>query len=98
MCAEGSWRLGPGARRRIVAEVKTGVSQKRAAARFCVSPATANLWVARERDASDAERESATQWKPCNAALSSFLIPEGRGAKDHLFRVANISLRAFRTS
>jgi Transposase IS116/IS110/IS902 family len=34
MCGEGSWRLGPGARRRIVAAVKAGMSQKRAAATF----------------------------------------------------------------
>jgi transposase InsO family protein len=58
MSMEASWRLGPGARRRIVAEVKAGVSQKRAAAHFCVSPATVNLWVSRERDASAAERAS----------------------------------------
>jgi len=58
MCGEGSWRLGPGARRRIVAEVVAGMSQKRAAARFCVSPATVNLWVKREREASDEERRS----------------------------------------
>jgi transposase InsO family protein len=58
MCGEGSWRLGPGARRRIVAAVKSGMSQKRAAARFCVSPATVNLWVKREREAGDEERRS----------------------------------------
>lgn len=58
MSMEASWRLGPGARRRIVEEVKAGMSQKRAAARFCVSPATVNLWVCRERDASEAERAS----------------------------------------
>ena len=34
------------------------MSQKRAAGRFCVSPATVNLWVTRERDASEAERAS----------------------------------------
>jgi transposase InsO family protein len=34
------------------------MSQKRAAARFCVSPATVNLWVTRERDASEDERAS----------------------------------------
>lgn len=58
MTGHGSWRLGPGARRRIVEEVKAGMSQKRAAARFCVSPATVNLWVTRERDASEDERAS----------------------------------------
>jgi transposase InsO family protein len=58
MSSEGNWRLGPGARRRIVEAVKTGMSQKRAAARFCVSPATVNLWVHRELEASGAERES----------------------------------------
>jgi transposase len=56
MAGHGSWRLGPGARRRIVEEVKAGMSQKRAAARFCVSPATVNRWVRREREASTDER------------------------------------------
>jgi transposase InsO family protein len=58
MSCEGSWRLGPGARRRIVAAVKAGMSQKRAAARFCVSPATVSLWVRRELGASGEERAS----------------------------------------
>jgi transposase InsO family protein len=56
MTGHGSWRLGPGARRRIVEEVRAGMSQKRAAARFCVSPATVNRWVRREREASADER------------------------------------------
>jgi transposase InsO family protein len=58
MTGHGSWRLGPGARRRIVEEVKAGMSQKRAAARFCVSPATVNRWVCRERAATRQERAS----------------------------------------
>ena len=58
MSVDGSWRLGPGARRRIVVAVNGGESQKRAAARFCVSPATVNRWVRREREAGDSERAS----------------------------------------
>ncbi|MGI8429464.1 MAG: hypothetical protein ACR2OB_09200 [Solirubrobacteraceae bacterium] len=58
MSMEASWRLGPGARRRIVCEVKAGVTQKRAAGRFCVSPATVNVWVQRERDATPQQRAS----------------------------------------
>jgi transposase InsO family protein len=58
MLVDGSWRLGPGARRRIVGLVKAGMTQKRAAARFRVSPATVNRWVKREREAGDAERAS----------------------------------------
>jgi len=58
MFVDGSWRLGPGARRRIVEQVKAGVTQNRAAAPHCVSPATVNRWVVREREASDAERVS----------------------------------------
>ena len=50
--------LGPAGRRRIVEAVEGGVSQKRAAARFCVSPATVNRWVVRARQASPAERRS----------------------------------------
>jgi transposase InsO family protein len=58
MDGHGTCRLGPGARRRLVAMVKVEGSQKRAAARFCVSPATANRWVRREREATAAERAS----------------------------------------
>jgi transposase InsO family protein len=58
MSIEANWRLGPGARRRIVCEVKAGMAQKRAAARFCVSPATVNLWVRREREATSEKRAS----------------------------------------
>jgi len=38
MAAHATCRLGPGARVRIVTAVKGGLSQKRAAAGFCVSP------------------------------------------------------------
>jgi transposase InsO family protein len=78
MSMEASWRLGPGARMRIVAEVKAGVTQKRAAARFCVSPATVNRWVRRERDATEQERVSGA-WaldRPCRPHRSPMLISE----------------------
>jgi transposase InsO family protein len=58
MDGHGTCRLGPGARRRLVEIVKLEGSQKRAAARFCVSPATVNRWVKREREATAAERAS----------------------------------------
>ena len=58
MSDHGSVRLGPGGRRRIVEAVEAGLSQRRAAARFCVSPATVNRWVARAREARPAERAS----------------------------------------
>jgi transposase InsO family protein len=50
--------LGPAGRRRIVETVEAGMSQKRAAARFCVSPATVNRWVRRHREAAASERRS----------------------------------------
>ena len=50
--------LGPAGRRRIVEFVEGGKSQKRAAARFCVSPATVNRWVVRARQAGPEERRS----------------------------------------
>ncbi len=53
-----SARLGPGGRRRIVEAVEAGMTQRRAAARFCVSPATVNRWVGRARAASSEERSS----------------------------------------
>jgi transposase InsO family protein len=58
MSVHRSVRLGPGGRRRIVEAVEGGMSQKRAAARFCVSPATVNRWVVRARRASAEERAS----------------------------------------
>lgn len=66
MSDHGSVRLGPGGRRRIVEAVEAGLSQRRAAARFCVSPATVNRWVARAREARPAERASGA----CFAARS----------------------------
>jgi transposase InsO family protein len=56
MEGHGTCRLGPGARRRLVEVARVERSQKRAAARFCVSPATVNRWVKREREATAAER------------------------------------------
>ena len=78
MSMETSWRLGPGARRRIVAEVKAGVTQKRAAARFCVSPATVNRWVQREREATPAERLSGVwaQGRSCRPHRCPVMISE----------------------
>jgi transposase len=58
MSVHRSVRLGPGGRRRIVEAVEGGMSQKRAAARFCVSPATVNRWVVRARQAGPEERAS----------------------------------------
>jgi transposase InsO family protein len=58
MADHRSVRLGPGARRRIVEAVEGGMTQKRAAARFCVSPATVNRWVLRARHASPEQRAS----------------------------------------
>ncbi len=53
-----SVRLGSGGRRRIVEAVEAGMTQRRAAARFCVSPATVNRWVVRAREARPEERAS----------------------------------------
>ena len=57
-----SVRLGSGGRRRIVEAVEAGMTQKRAAARFCVSPATVNRWVVRARQARPAR---ARERSPC---------------------------------
>ena len=59
--------LGPAGRRRIVEAVAGGLSQKRAAARFCVSPATVNRWVKRARAASAHDRATGS----CFEARSS---------------------------
>ena len=51
-----SVKLGLGGRRRIVEAVEGGMTQRPAAARFCVSPATVNRWVMRARGESGAAR------------------------------------------
>jgi transposase InsO family protein len=58
MHVHGNATLGPAGRRRLVEAVESGMSQKRAAARFCVSPQTVNRWVRRAREASAEERSS----------------------------------------
>ena len=67
MVDHGSVGLGPGGRRRIVEAVEAGMTQKLAAERFCVSPATVNRWVVRARRASSQERSSGA----CFAGRSS---------------------------
>jgi len=58
--------------------VRAGVTQKRAAARFCVSPATVNLWVQREREATAEELESGAwaQDRPSRPHRSPGMISE----------------------
>jgi transposase InsO family protein len=81
MSVHRSVRLGPGGRRRIVEAVEGGMSQKRAAARFCVSPATVNRWVVRARQASPGERASGACFadRPCRPHSS----PRMLSAADH---------------
>jgi transposase InsO family protein len=50
--------LGPAGRRALVDAIESGMSQKAAAAAFCVSPATAHRWWHRWLGASAAERGS----------------------------------------
>jgi transposase len=81
MSVHRSVRLGAGGRRRIVDAVEGGMSQKRAAARFCVSPATVNRWVVRARQASPGERASGACFadRPCRPHSS----PRMLSAADH---------------
>ena len=76
-----SVRLGPGGRRRIVEAVDAGMTQKRAAARFCVSPATVNRWVVRARGASAEQRASGAcfEERPCRPRRSPGML----SASDH---------------
>jgi len=81
MADHRSVRLGPGGRRRIVEAVESGMAQKRAAARFCVSPATVNRWVRRARAASLEERATGACFdeRPCRPRRSPAML----GAADH---------------
>jgi transposase InsO family protein len=49
-------KLGPAGRLALAAAIERGMTQKAAAAAFCVAPATANRWWRRYRTASDEER------------------------------------------
>jgi transposase InsO family protein len=51
-------KLGLAGRHELVRRIEGGMSQKAAAAAFCVSPATANRWFRRWREASEDERRS----------------------------------------
>src|SRR5688572_26532880 len=51
-------KLGLAGRHELVLRIEGGMSQKAAAAAFCVSPATANRWFRRWREASEHERRS----------------------------------------
>lgn len=51
-------KLGLAGRHELVKAIDAGMSQKAAAAAFCVSPATANRWFRRWREASEEERRT----------------------------------------
>ena len=53
-------KLGLAGRHQLVKEIDAGMTQKAAAAAFCVSPATANRWFRRWREASEEERRTLT--------------------------------------
>lgn len=68
--------LGPAGRLKIVRAVAGGMSQKQAAACFCVSPSTVNRWWRRWREAGTLERGSLA----CLADRSSRPQAQPRGA------------------
>ena len=51
-------KLGLGGRHELVCRIEGGMTQKAAAAAFCVSPATASRWWRRWREASEEERRT----------------------------------------
>src|SRR3954453_1813989 len=51
-------KLGPGGRLALTEAIAGGMSQKAAAAAFCVAPATAHRWWHRRADASEQELAS----------------------------------------
>jgi hypothetical protein len=59
MKVHGSAALGPAGRLALVEAIESGMTQKAAAAAFCVAPATAHRWWHRWRLASEAERRAA---------------------------------------
>src|SRR5262249_12042216 len=51
-------KLGPAGRRELVRLIRSGLSERQAAACFSVAPATAHRWSVREREAGVQERVS----------------------------------------
>jgi len=60
MKVHASAALGPAGRLALVQAIESGMTQKAAAAAFCVAPATAHRWWHRWRSAEEAERRSGT--------------------------------------
>jgi transposase InsO family protein len=60
MKVHGNAALGPAGRLALAKAIESGMTQKAAAAAFCVAPATAHRWWHRYRTASEAERRSGT--------------------------------------
>jgi transposase InsO family protein len=58
MKVHGNAALGPAARLALVEAIESGMTQKAAAAAFCVAPATAHRWWHRWRSADEEERRS----------------------------------------
>src|SRR4051812_43154571 len=58
MKVHGNAALGPAGRLALVQAIESGMTQKAAAAAFCVAPATAHRWWHRWRLASESERRS----------------------------------------
>jgi transposase-like protein len=67
MKVHGNAALGPAGRLALAQAIESGMTQKAAAAAFCVAPATAHRWWHRWREASESERRSGS-WlrdRPC---------------------------------
>jgi transposase InsO family protein len=60
MKVHGNATLGPAGRLALAQAIESGMTQKAAAAAFCVAPATAHRWWHRYRAASEAERRAGT--------------------------------------
>src|ERR1700744_3270617 len=58
MKVHGNAALGPAGRLALVQAIESGMTQKAAAAAFCVAPATAHRWWHRWRSADDGQRSS----------------------------------------
>jgi transposase InsO family protein len=58
MKVHGNAALGPAGRLALAQAIESGMTQKAAAAAFCVAPATAHRWWHRWREASESERRS----------------------------------------
>ena len=78
MKVHGNAALGPAGRLALVQAIESGMTQKAAAAAFCVAPATAHRWWHRWRSADEEQRSSGSG---CSTAPRGLIVNRDGSAR-----------------